>query len=443
VFAGGWTLDGAEQVCGFAPLKAFEVLDLLTSLVDKSLVVAEAHRDRERYRFLETMRQYAEQKLFDAGEAETVRNSHRDLWLAISRDIAPQPGIGSTVGTARMLPEHDNIRAALGWCLANDGVKPGLEMAGLVHFLRSLPEQREWLEALLRRAPEPTAARAMTLLRLGHVLRWLHEFSLARGTAEEATALYRGLGDPVGEDDARAALGLALGNLGDYAGAIPQIEAGLASARTRRDTPKVVQYTRDLAVVSTAAGEFPRARAALEESMSLARQSEAAWPAHNASLRLALVDRLEGDHARSRARLDEVLGVIDDPTSWAGVQVRSALANLARTEGRPEEALTELRACLRDAMRHGYAVNEVLCMVGIAEIEAGRTARGVRTIAAGSPDDGPPGTVHMPDVRVEVPHYLARARETLGEAAYQEAWQAGRETPLERAVAAALADTAG
>jgi hypothetical protein len=132
VFAGVWTLEAAEAVGSGDGVEAWEVVDLLAHLVDKSLVVAEERDGAARYRLLETVRQYAGDRLLAAGEAEAARDRRRDWYLAQAERAAPAlrgPEVGAWLD--RLAAEHDNLRAALAWCLAAPtGPRPGCGWPG-------------------------------------------------------------------------------------------------------------------------------------------------------------------------------------------------------------------------------------------------------------------------------------------------------------------------
>src|SRR5262249_36586413 len=128
VFAGGWTLDAAEVICLGEGVAASDILDRLTQLVDKSLVVAEARGGGARYRLLETVRQYGRDRLLESGEANGLRRRHRDWYLALAERAGPElRGPRAEVWVARLETEHDNLRAALQWSEADqDGAEAGL-----------------------------------------------------------------------------------------------------------------------------------------------------------------------------------------------------------------------------------------------------------------------------------------------------------------------------
>src|SRR5262249_30074284 len=116
VFAGGWVLEAAEQVCHGESIAEWEVLDLLTSLVDKSLVVFKGYDTGGRYRLLEMVGQYASEGLEASGEAEQVKRRHRNWFLALAEEAEPQlQGAEQDRWLERLEREHDNLRAALSW----------------------------------------------------------------------------------------------------------------------------------------------------------------------------------------------------------------------------------------------------------------------------------------------------------------------------------------
>jgi predicted ATPase/DNA-binding SARP family transcriptional activator len=181
VFAGGWTLSAAEAVCADtlppAPhlrgelssvngglrgvrvpgIRPDEILDLLTQLVDKSLVLAEEQDKEARYRLLETVRQYGREKLIEAGEVEVVSKRHLDWYLSLAERSEPElRRPNQIVWFKRLEVERDNLRAALAWSLESEEVEAGLRLAGALRwfwFVRGcMSEGREWLEGMLSRS---------------------------------------------------------------------------------------------------------------------------------------------------------------------------------------------------------------------------------------------------------------------------------------------------
>ena len=157
VFAGGWTLEAAENVCAGEGIEAFDVLDLLLSMVDKSLVIYEIRKEKTRYRLLETVRQYARDKLLGSVEEKTYRRQHRDYFLIVAEEAGKQLTCSKPVQWLDVFDaEHDNLRNALNFCLEESGeIAAGLRMTTtLYHFWERrgyLTEGRERLAAVLTR----------------------------------------------------------------------------------------------------------------------------------------------------------------------------------------------------------------------------------------------------------------------------------------------------
>jgi non-specific serine/threonine protein kinase len=470
VFAGGFALEAAETVCAGgpgAPVAADAVLDLLTGLVDKSLVLAEPRGAEARYRLLESLRQYAEERLRQAGEAGAVRERHLAWCLGLSRAVADAVAAGAhpaaNPALERLRGELENVRGALTWCAADPAAAPaGLQLLANVGYGdvvallwgvgETAGEVRRWLETFLGRAPARTAPRARGLLALDFLLRAHHEFAAAGRAAREAREIFEELDDEDGVAHATSREGLVAANFGDYERGAALLGAALARARERGDWARVEGYARDLGVIALLRRDFATARARLEESRALLER-HGLGPLRAVALlvdiRLALLDRLEGDYARARARLAALGRHTALDAAGPGGQVellasyRSlALGNLARAEGRYDEARARIHGTLRRIRQRGEGVFLPLavCTAGMLEIARGAPARGVALIAAGARGGGPIGTIHVPDARAEVPGFLARARQTLGEAGYAAAWAAGQAISPEQAVAYALED---
>jgi predicted ATPase len=169
VFVGGWTLEACEQVVSGAGIESTEVLDLLTELVAKSLVVVETSPEgRVRYRFLEMVRQYARERLVSQPDYGRVRARHRD-WFLASAESANRAVHGPTeaVELARLDPELDNLRAALEWsAIDTTELDHALTVAGgMWWFWQSrgyFREGREQIEHLLSKAGPGAAPAART-----------------------------------------------------------------------------------------------------------------------------------------------------------------------------------------------------------------------------------------------------------------------------------------
>ncbi len=198
VFAGGWTLEAAQAICDGDPL------GLTSALVKKSLIVVDQQAGRTRYRFHEIVRQYARQKLIEAGEEESIRTRHLKYFLQLSEDAEPalKGPTQMEEWLTRLNEERDNLRTALGWADKTD-LETGLYISGrLQGFWENLnvDEGTRWMTEFLRR-PELNRyprAKAKALYALGVLLLWSQEFAQATKVAQESLNAVSRLWRPAG-----------------------------------------------------------------------------------------------------------------------------------------------------------------------------------------------------------------------------------------------------
>src|SRR6266446_950637 len=238
VFAGGWTLDAAEEVCANDVVGKNEVRGLLSSLVDKSLVVPEQEDAQTRYRLLETVRQYARDRLEDTGGRAAVRVRHRDYYLALAEEADPKlKGAEQAEWLRRLEEEHDNLRAGLEWSLAEAETGGGLRLCGALQrfwWTRGhLTEGRQWCTRVLCKAgaEERTRERAYVLNAAGVLSYHQGDYPAARALYEESLAIRRELGDRSGIAASLGTPGTVAVNQGDHPAARALQEQSLAIYR--------------------------------------------------------------------------------------------------------------------------------------------------------------------------------------------------------------------
>jgi predicted ATPase/class 3 adenylate cyclase/DNA-binding CsgD family transcriptional regulator len=204
VFLGGFDLDAAQFVCGGSDMERYQVLDELTLLVDKSLVVADDSTDRTRYRLLETVRQYALQKLGESGEADTVRACHRDYYTAMATLLDAPAATGHQRRVEQTETEIDNLRAAFAWSRQNFDIELALQIASSLQPLwltrGRLREGLSWMDAALADlgavdCEVAPAVLARTLADAALLDGWVG-VPERRDQANEALAIARQLHDP-------------------------------------------------------------------------------------------------------------------------------------------------------------------------------------------------------------------------------------------------------
>jgi predicted ATPase/DNA-binding SARP family transcriptional activator len=238
VFAGGWTLEAAETVGTGGGIENDDVLDLLSRLVEKSLVVAEATGNGQmRYRMLEPVRQYGRQKLEESEEADAVKGRHAALFLALAEEAEPElTGPRQQEWLERLEAEHGNLRAALSWALEGKEPELALRLSGALGdfwYLRGrlTEEGRGWLEAALKQGSKlTTVVRLKPLVRAGSIAMEQRDFEQAVAHSEEGLALSREFGHKVGAAAALSTLGYVslLRNENDRALALFEEAIGLA-----------------------------------------------------------------------------------------------------------------------------------------------------------------------------------------------------------------------
>ncbi len=316
-FVGGWTLEGAEHVCAGGGIAGEDVLDLMSRLVDKSLVMVDADVEgRRRYRYLEAVRQYAWERLGESGEADAVRARHFEFFLELARRAEPELTKAEQLRWLDHLHlEHDNLRAALEWQLASDHPGPdGLELAARLHWLwlkrAHIAEGQRWLErALARSHAASPARRAQALLALGSLVFMQGDFERAQSLLEESVALARSTGE---HSIAALALGvrlLAAAEHGDAAGAA-RLAADAGAAARRSGIPWLECFSLSYeAYEALHAGDVDRAGELHEKVLALLRGQGEIWSMGIALFDLALLRVVQQRPAEARALCGEAIAL--------------------------------------------------------------------------------------------------------------------------------------
>ncbi|HEY3073137.1 MAG TPA: tetratricopeptide repeat protein [Candidatus Limnocylindrales bacterium] len=354
VFAPSCSLEAAETVCSGEDVAEMDVLDLLSRLVDKSLLVAEAE-GQGRYRLLETIRQYARDRLLESGEATEALRRHRDWYLALAEQAAPEffRGIESRDWLERLEVEHDNLRAALQW--SED--EPGEATAGLrlaAAFWRFweirgyLIEGRTWLERMLAATASDTSVlRANALTGAGILAYMQGDYAAASALHEQSLELHRRLGD-------RNAIAYAANNLanvavlrGDYAQARELYELGVRIAREMGDDRGAAFGLMNMAEVVAQEGDAEGARRHFEQSIATFRRFGDRWGEAFALDNFGLVTCRQRQYDAARELHDQALGISRELGDQRGIaRALTHLADVAAERGETPEAMALLRESL-------------------------------------------------------------------------------------------------
>jgi len=408
VFSGGFTLEAVEAVgCG-DDLDQDSGLDILTQLIDKSLVVLEAESGR--YRLLETVRQYAQGRLEESGEADATRSRHLEYFLsylerAMKKLFGPEQG----EWLARLDLERENVLTAHAWCeRAEDGAASGLR---LVHNVKIYLLNRGLMGLNLRLTKEAIArpsaqrrdvARSRACFDAGQTCCFMGRYDEGRLLLEESLAIAREIGDTHRIAAALQPLAMALLGLGDKAAARGYGEEALALARKEGDKREYAAALNLVAQFHRAEGALDLAEPLYEQALSIAREIGDRESIAIALLNLAMVSIGRGAADRARQILVEVFAIAME------------------TGSKPvEQSLLEVSAGLASASGdHDRAAR----LYGVAEEQ--NTLTGMHRDTADEAFLAP---------------LVARSREALGAAVFSAAERAGRALAYEDALLEARA----
>jgi len=412
VFAGGWTLASAEQVCAGNGIDPSDVIALLTSLVDKSLIMTDEHAGATRYRMLETVRQYALDGLRDSGEESQWRGSHLACFVVLAKKFFE--GVGTPEQQSwfsRIASEHDNLRAALAWSAESSPVE-GLQLAiASTAFWRirgHLAEGRAWFARLLDAFPidGPTRERARGLHGAATLAIPQGDHAAANLLLQESLALYRETDDP--NAASRALQNLAY--LSMYQGHYPKAEAlareAIDCARAPGNSRVRYPNLSTLAVAVHGQGRWAEAHKLFEQALEVAREQGTPFGIGHALNEIGRAQCDEGRHDLARKHCAEAMAILHGLGNRAGViDSLQALADVAAGTAAP-----------RRAARLWGAVDALRQEIGSAR------------------------SVHE---SIAYEREVKAVRATLTAEAFDEAWDEGRALSLDDAVRYALNEQAG
>ena len=415
VFAGGWTLAAAEEVCADPErsIDARDVLDLMTGLVEKSLVEVD-EGEEPRYRLLEIVRQYARERLDSAGDSAATEGRHLRWCVALCERTRPQDADPARV--ALVAAELANVRAALRWAIASGEIEQGFRfvnsLTGFWYARAQYAEGRAWVDALVAHpgGAGRTKARADALRTAGHLAFRQCDFAAARAYQDEAAAISAELGDEGGVAAVAQMRAYVAATLGDLAEARRLYEAVVASEE-RLGRPTWLLFgligladTLELAGQSEEAARLadralglarelgsqqgiaralrslgramrhrgasgPAAREMLEQALAIKRALHDRHGAAEVLVDLADLDAAAGDGAGARSSYEEGLRIAEEAGSWR--EVASCLEGLAALVARDEPGRAAVLGGAAAGMRQRAG----------GPLSAGATARRERWVA--------------------------------------------------------------
>jgi predicted ATPase/DNA-binding SARP family transcriptional activator/DNA-binding CsgD family transcriptional regulator len=452
VFAGGWTLEAAEAVASGEGVEEDGVLDLLSNLVNKSLIVAEATgKDRVRYRMLEPVRQYSSKHLEESGEVEATRRAHAGFFLALAEEANPElKGANQLQWLEHLEAEHDNMRATLSWALGHAEAEVALRLGGALGWFWSVrghhSEGRRWLEeALAMDARGLPVSRAMALAGMGWLALQQGDLDRAQEACEEGLQLLaheeaREASEAKEAREAKldllACLGWVAWKREEHGQAKQLFEESLALSREMRDTWWVANSLSHMALVSSSLGDSERATELFEESMDLFRKQGDKLSLAEGLNQLGMLVYSQGDLGRAAQLTEEAVSL---HRVAVGLYNLGWLALLQDDLGRAGDLYSESLSLSWDAGLNPIvqgALEGFACVAG-AKKESERAARLWGAAQALHETKGIPRDI---DFLAEADVRIAALRSGSGEKAWEEAQAEGKAMGLDEAVEYALVE---
>jgi tetratricopeptide (TPR) repeat protein len=450
VFSGGRTLEAIEAVCdaeGDLPVDAFEGI---SSLLDKSLLRQEEGPNGEpRFVMLETVHEFAREKLGESAEAEKLKRAHAEYFLTLAEEAYPElKGPDQLEWLERLEAEHDNMRAALSWALERKEAEVALRLGGALWWFWSVrdyySEGRRWLEEALamdgRGSPE---VRAMALAGVGELASEQGDYDRAQEACEEGLELLANEARQASEAKLNllAWLGWVAWHREDYRRATQLFEEILALSREKGDTHWLASSLLFLALVSHSLGDSERATELLEESMDLFREQGDKLSLAYCLNNLAMVVCSLGDLGRAAQLTEEAVALLRELGARGDVALNLCnlgwIALLQNDLGRAAELYRESLTLAWDTgMNHIVqgALEGFACVAG-AEGDSKRAARLWGAAQALQETKDIPRDA---DFLAEADARISAVRLGMGEEAWEEAWRKGRVITLDGAVSYAL-----
>ena len=445
VFSGGWTLEAAEAVCAGDGIDAYDVLDLIIQLVDKSLIIADEQDGQERYRMLETIREYGRECLAEAGEADAVRGLHLEFFLGLAERALPADYDPAVL--AILAREQDNVRAALRRAIDTGDAESALRLAGGLWDYWSVrgyyTEGRAWLNEILAMPGVKnmlTAPHARALQTAGHLANCQADYA----NASALLAASREVAEALGDDRTMAASLHLLGNTASSRGELARASELYAQARhlNRRAGSRGAEILNllQMADIALELADLDQARSLGLEVVSASRERGQRWGIARGTYVLGRVALIEDELPNAQRLLEQSLEIqVALPDQQGRIRSLSALARVARGQGNADLARRRYAESLRVARESFQLLEIARGLEGMAELDAPDDfERALRLMgAAGALRKVIGAEPHTEEQRRQnawlQPIYAAR-----GEKVCAEARASGRALSVEQAIEAAL-----
>src|SRR5829696_130377 len=450
VFSGGRTLEAIEEICD--PEGELDALEVMESLLEKSLLRQEVGVEGEpRFVMLETVHEYAREKLQESGEEQEIKRAYAQYFLALAEEGESEVrGPEAATWLERLEAEHDNMREALSWSLEQEKIELGLRLAGALWrfwWMRShYSEGRRWLEnALAVEGRGSPSARALALAGIGEIASHQGDLDQAQEACQEGLELLA--------HEASAAkiyLLLSLGKVArmreDYTWATQVNEESVALSRERRDAWGLASSLLSSALVTQIQGDSEKATELYEESMNLFREWGDKQGLAFCSLNLGLVAITQGDLVRAAKLTEEAVALFRELGSRGDVSVNlnnlGWIAFLRNDLGKAVDLYKQSMALAWETGMYTVVLDDLVGFACLAGAQ-GDAVRAAQLCGAAEALHEATGYPRDPISQAEMEPYVASGRSQIHEAVWEKSWEEGRTMTLEEAVSYALEEEAG
>lgn len=352
-FAGGCTLVAVEQICNADGALTEEPLEILASLIDKSLLQQKVNPYNEfRFSYLRVIREYALERLVESGETELIRQQQMFFFLAfVGAAEAQLTGSEQKIWLERLEEEYDNLRVVLDCSVTGGDPEMGLRLASALwrfwHIRGYYHEGYRWLERLLTQSTLCTAVRARALEAAGILASKQGDYGAARQHHEESLMIWRSANDQQGIATALHRLGGVALDQGDYEAARAQFDESLSIKRIIGDRLGMAASAHNLGIIAYQQGDYVAAYRWYEESLTLERELGNKQGIAVSLNNLGNVARSQGDIARAYNLFTESLAIRRDLHDKYGIALAlNNLGSIALDQGAEDEARTLLEESL-------------------------------------------------------------------------------------------------
>jgi len=446
VFVGGWTLEAAESVCN-EERGGVDVLDLLTRLVDKSLVYIEESTGEIRYHRLETIRQYSREKFFETDEVETIRDRHLAFHVKYA-EIAEEHmrGRARVAWMHRLEAEQDNMRTAMEWGLARNSESALRIAASLPIFWASSGFSAEgfrWLQQALEQVEamkgyEQPSLRAKGLSGLSFLYMSLGDNTNGKRVAEESVALFRHSQDKSGLAFALVVSAYPLEFLGERLQAEAALLESIAIARSEKNVFVLASALANLTRVTLDLhGDIEAAEHYADEAIRISQELGIEWTAGVAHEMKGMIAIHRKDYDEARTLIEKAVNAYRETgASFNVIIAKSGLAHMERELGNYAIALgiyRETIVAFRDVAQTGAVAHQLECF-GFIAIAWNQNEHALQLFAAANALREKGGTPMTPDEQVYYDQQLVALREKIDLIKFDSVWSKGHTMTMEQAI---------